>query len=136
MSDYLADTFSTTPEWMLNPDRNCASGHPDEWFPSSVRPLGLRPEVYAQQLCEGCPVVNACGEWAVPQPELLGIWGGLTEGSRKKLRNGKPLRDPRECANGHIRTPANTYTHATRGYKRCRDCDRDQQARRRNGAAA
>ena len=28
------------------------------------------------------------------------------------------------CPNGHAMTKANTYYHATRGYKQCRECQR------------
>jgi WhiB family redox-sensing transcriptional regulator len=37
-------------------------------------------------VCQRCPVMAQCREYAVPQPMVLGIWGGLTANDRKRLR--------------------------------------------------
>lgn len=40
----------------------------------------------AKQVCEGCPDRRACLAWAVPRPDLYGIWGGLTTEERAAMR--------------------------------------------------
>ena len=49
----------------------------------------------AKKICEHCPVLAACREWALKQPNapvkqdtLHGIWGGMTRKERvRSLRN-------------------------------------------------
>lgn len=81
--DFLADMFGLDDaDWMQHPKRNCAKGNPDRFFPRKA----VIDDAYAAALCHGCPVVNKCGAYAIPQPELDGIWGGLTADARKTLR--------------------------------------------------
>lgn len=67
-------------EWM---DRAlCAQIGPDLWFPEK----GWKaPE--ARRICRRCPVARECLEYALEADEVLdGIWGGLSEPQRRKLR--------------------------------------------------
>lgn len=43
-------------------------------------------QVAAKALCRECPVRNACLDYALTKPEPYGIWGGLNERERKRLR--------------------------------------------------
>lgn len=38
----------------------------------------------AASLCLDCPVMEACGLYAVTAPEPSGIWGGMTPAERKR----------------------------------------------------
>ncbi len=67
---------------------------PDLFFPTTVwlRGSGMRELssqaaqiAVAKALCSRCPAIAACGAWAIQHGEL-GIWGGLTEGDRGRLR--------------------------------------------------
>jgi WhiB family redox-sensing transcriptional regulator len=40
----------------------------------------------AKQVCAVCPVKAECGEWAIQTDQDFGIWGGMTERERKKIR--------------------------------------------------
>jgi WhiB family redox-sensing transcriptional regulator len=40
----------------------------------------------AQTICQRCPIVNQCGEYAVLAQETYGVWGGLTPADRERLR--------------------------------------------------
>ena len=40
----------------------------------------------AKAVCAGCPVQTKCLAWALEKNEVYGIWGGLTEVERRKLR--------------------------------------------------
>jgi WhiB family transcriptional regulator, redox-sensing transcriptional regulator len=56
---------------------------------------GLDPEIFhpapgesaapARAVCASCPVRVECGEWALFR-EYHGVWGGLTERDRRRLR--------------------------------------------------
>jgi|SRR5882672_629570 len=49
----------------------------------------------ARKLCAGCPMLQACGDWALVHEEF-GFWAGTTYRERKRLRRklGVPLRRP------------------------------------------
>ena len=39
----------------------------------------------AKLICRGCPVSATCLNWALASGQEAGIWGGLTEGERRRL---------------------------------------------------
>jgi WhiB family transcriptional regulator, redox-sensing transcriptional regulator len=56
---------------------------------------GSDPDLYHQggtsseaaaELCRGCGFVASCLAYAVENRELSGVWGGTTEGERRRLR--------------------------------------------------
>jgi len=40
----------------------------------------------AVKICQECPIINECLEYAIKNNEI-GVWGGTTEKQRKRLRN-------------------------------------------------
>lgn len=40
----------------------------------------------AKAVCLACPVRPECLDWALDNGEMFGIWGGLTERERRRLR--------------------------------------------------
>jgi WhiB family redox-sensing transcriptional regulator len=40
----------------------------------------------AERLCERCPVMTECLDWALDHGEVWGTWGGLSERERRTLR--------------------------------------------------
>jgi WhiB family transcriptional regulator, redox-sensing transcriptional regulator len=40
----------------------------------------------AKKLCESCPVIKECGEYAIAAMEPYGVWGGLTPKERVAVR--------------------------------------------------
>lgn len=40
----------------------------------------------AKKLCESCPVIKECGEYAIAAMEPFGVWGGLTPRERVAVR--------------------------------------------------
>ncbi len=40
----------------------------------------------AKQLCAVCPVAEDCREYAIGEPDLYGVWGGLTRRQRREIR--------------------------------------------------
>lgn len=65
----------------------CRGMDPDLFFPSR----GSKNASAAIAVCEGCPVKNECLEFAINGKERWGIWGGLQERPRRRLRVEKSV---------------------------------------------
>lgn len=63
--------------------RAACRGASDIFFPDSQLVENLRP---AQAICATCPVREPCLNWALDTNQEFGVWGGMTEGDRKRLR--------------------------------------------------
>ena len=59
----------------------CAQTDPESFFPEKG---GSTRE--AKKICVGCEVKDECLEYALEHDERFGIWGGLSERERRKLR--------------------------------------------------
>ena len=65
---------------------NCLGVDPDLFFPG--RGASTRE---AKAVCRGCVVMSACLEYAMTNGERFGIWGGLSERERRRLRRERTL---------------------------------------------
>jgi WhiB family redox-sensing transcriptional regulator len=61
----------------------CAQTDPEAFFPEKG---GSTRE--AKRICMGCEVRHACLEYALAHDERFGIWGGLSERERRRLKRG------------------------------------------------
>ncbi len=77
----------TMPPFFDHPDRACAGADTDLFFPET----GGASASAAIAICDTCPLVDMCAEWAIPQILLHGVWGGLTRQDRQNLRLGRPI---------------------------------------------
>lgn len=59
----------------------CAQTDPEAFFPEKG---GSTRE--AKRICAGCEVRSECLEYALEHDERFGIWGGLSERERRKLK--------------------------------------------------
>ena len=59
----------------------CAQTDPEAFFPEKG---GSTRE--AKRICVGCEVKAECLEYALLQDERFGIWGGLSERERRRLK--------------------------------------------------
>ena len=59
----------------------CAETDPEAFFPEKG---GSTRE--AKRVCASCPVRMECLEFALGNDERFGIWGGLSERERRRLR--------------------------------------------------
>jgi len=59
----------------------CAQTDPEAFFPEKG---GSTRE--AKRICVGCEVRQECLEFALANDERFGIWGGLSERERRRLR--------------------------------------------------
>ncbi|MEN9750965.1 MAG: hypothetical protein RLZZ600_12 [Actinomycetota bacterium] len=62
-------------------DALCAQTDPESFFPEKG---GSTRE--AKKICSSCEVRGECLEYALANDERFGIWGGLSERERRKLR--------------------------------------------------
>ena len=60
---------------------NCRGADPDLFFPE--RGASTRT---AKSICRECSVRAECLEFAIVSSEKFGIWGGLSERERRKIR--------------------------------------------------
>jgi WhiB family redox-sensing transcriptional regulator len=65
---------------------NCMGVDPDLFFPE--RGASTRE---AKAVCRGCVVREECLEYALAHGEKFGIWGGLSERERRRLRRQRIL---------------------------------------------
>jgi hypothetical protein len=61
----------------------CAQTDPEAFFPEKG---GSTRE--AKRICQGCEVRDACLEYALAHDERFGIWGGLSERERRRIKRG------------------------------------------------
>ena len=62
-------------------DALCAQTDPEAFFPEKG---GSTRD--AKRVCQGCTVRDECLEYALAHDERFGIWGGLSERERRKLK--------------------------------------------------
>jgi WhiB family redox-sensing transcriptional regulator len=70
------------PEW--HERALCAQTDPEAFFPEKG---GSTRE--AKRICSGCEVRAECLDYALAHDERFGIWGGLSERERRRLRRGE-----------------------------------------------
>lgn len=59
----------------------CAQTDPEAFFPEKG---GSTRE--AKKICTGCEVKSECLEYALANDERFGIWGGLSERERRRIK--------------------------------------------------
>ena len=62
-------------------DALCAQTDPEAFFPEKG---GSTRD--AKRVCFACPVRDECLDYAMAHDEKFGIWGGLSERERRRLR--------------------------------------------------
>ena len=72
---------------------NCRGADPDLFFPE--RGASTRT---AKGICRECSVRNECLEFAIVSSEKFGIWGGLSERERRKIRRQRAVAAERRRA--------------------------------------
>ncbi len=65
--------------WMV--DARCLDADPEAFFPEKG---GSTRE--AKRICADCPVKEPCLDYALANDERFGIWGGLSERERRRVR--------------------------------------------------
>lgn len=103
-------------EWM---ERGlCAQTDPESFFPEKG---GSTRD--GKRICESCEVRPECLEYALDHDERFGIWGGLSERERRRLKDGprrRPLSEP--TITGRCGTELGALDHSRRGERSCEPC--------------
>lgn len=79
--DGFSELFEETEEQTWQERALCAQTDPEAFFPEKG---GSTRE--AKRICSVCEVRAECLEYALAQDERFGIWGGLSERERRKLK--------------------------------------------------
>lgn len=69
-----------TPEPWMNQGL-CSQTDPEEFFPDKGG-----TSRHAKAICATCPVAAECLDYALTNDEAFGIWGGLSERERRKVK--------------------------------------------------
>jgi len=67
-------------------DAACRGSDPELFFPDGDIRSALAQAKMAKLICRGCPASLTCLSWALASGQQGGIWGGLTEDERHRLR--------------------------------------------------
>ena len=77
----MATVFGLPEEQSWQERSLCAQTDPEAFFPEKG---GSTRE--AKKICVGCEVRAECLEYALANDERFGIWGGLSERERRRLK--------------------------------------------------
>src|SRR5438128_2477225 len=83
---HAAETTVTAPDKSWQDFANCLGVDPDLFFPE--RGASTRE---AKEVCRGCVVREDCLEYALANGEKFGIWGGMSERERRRIRRRRAL---------------------------------------------
>ena len=96
----------------------CAQTDPEIFFPDKGKASAA-----AKLICRGCPVIEACLEYALNSPiRVEGVWGGTTFRERQELR--RKLGVKTDNYYDRCGTSAGARRHYRRSEPVCSDCRR------------
>ena len=87
----VALTWIRTHDWDAQEWRDraaCRDTTPELFFPIGTTGGALDQIDAAKRVCGQCPVTHECLEFALGTNQESGVWGGLTEEERRRLRKG------------------------------------------------
>ncbi|MEP7023956.1 MAG: WhiB family transcriptional regulator [Actinomycetota bacterium] len=76
----------------------CIDEDPELFFPIGNTGPALDQIEEAKLVCQRCPVLEPCLEWALDSGQDAGVWGGLSEDERRALKR----RTARVRARAHV----------------------------------
>ena len=87
----VALTWIRTHDWDEDEWRDraaCRDTSPELFFPIGTTGVALDQIDAAKRVCTQCPVASECLEFALATNQEAGVWGGLTEEERRRVRKG------------------------------------------------
>jgi WhiB family redox-sensing transcriptional regulator len=67
-------------------DAECREEEPELFFPAGNTGPYLLQIAQAKAVCQRCPVLQACGQWALDTHQDAGVWGAMSEDDRRAMR--------------------------------------------------
>jgi WhiB family transcriptional regulator, redox-sensing transcriptional regulator len=67
----------------------CVGEDPDLFFPAGTSPAALDQTERAKDVCSRCDVRTECLEWSLDTYQDAGVWGGLDEEERRRIRRAR-----------------------------------------------
>ena len=104
MRDITSDIATGDRSWQDY--ANCLGVDPDLFFPE--RGASTKE---AKEVCRGCVVREECLEYALTNSEKFGIWGGMSERERRRIRRARAI--ARRNAAAAVIASSNGSTSAT-----------------------
>ena len=77
--------YDSRPNWRAY--AACRDTDPELFFPDGDIRFARAQVKAAKLICRGCPVSATCLSLALASGQEAGIWGGLTEDERRRLRS-------------------------------------------------
>jgi WhiB family redox-sensing transcriptional regulator len=74
-------------EWLRS--ARCLDEDPELFFPVGTTAPARAQVERAKSICRACPVIEACLEWSLATAQDAGIWGGLSEEERRRIRRAR-----------------------------------------------
>ena len=111
----LPDPSTFAWDWQLR--GSCRGMEPSIFFPGAGS-RGVRHEARAKAVCEMCPVLTQCRQYALDAAEPYGIWGGMTPLERALLTPHTQLIGQtglRETTTATRRNPTTAVAYGQRG---------------------
>lgn len=106
-SNNVLDLIGEHVPWMA--DGLCSQTDPEAFYPEKG---GSTRE--AKAVCRRCPVIDECLAYALEHVERHGIWGGLSERERRRLKKANPTTPAEPRVVVHRDGPHNSQTTLTR----------------------
>ncbi len=75
--------MSLVPDLPWHREARCAD---EDINPAWFHSTDVREVKHAIRVCQGCPVINKCLEYALSSADNWGVWGGLTDRQRRLLQ--------------------------------------------------
>ena len=96
--EHMRTAMTETEELTWQRFANCLGVDPDLFFPE--RGASTRE---AKEVCRACVVRADCLEYAITNGEKFGIWGGLSERERRRIRRARALANANvEIGRAHV----------------------------------
>jgi WhiB family transcriptional regulator, redox-sensing transcriptional regulator len=83
---YSPKPYTPPPDMTWRDDAACKGIDPDLFHPERGDMAAIAA---AKAVCAGCEVRVACLEYAIQASERYGVWGGLSERERRRLRRAR-----------------------------------------------
>jgi len=93
-ADYTHCPTGEDTDWRAQ--ARCRDYDPDIFHPEGKTELQRR-SLAAISICNRCPVMIACRNWALTKGEKFGVWGGMSEIDREEFWTGHRRHYPRSA---------------------------------------